>query len=63
MRSKQWQGGNAKAEVLLYVINGWGHQWPGPYFTNRLSDGDPLRGFDATRQIWEFFQSHVRPTL
>ena len=57
---EQWQGGDAKAEVRLYAINGWGHQWPGPYFINRLPGGDPLRGFDATRQIWEFFQMHTR---
>ena len=57
---EKWQGGDAKAEVLRYAINGWGHQWPGPYFIKRLSDGDPLHGFDATRQIWEFFRMHTR---
>jgi poly(3-hydroxybutyrate) depolymerase len=57
---EKWQGGDTRAEVRLYAINGWEHQWPGPYFINRLPDGDPLRGFDATRQIWEFFRRHTR---
>jgi poly(3-hydroxybutyrate) depolymerase len=41
-------------------IKDWGHVWPGKHFTATLSEGDPLRNFDAAEIIWGFFQSHPR---
>jgi polyhydroxybutyrate depolymerase len=55
-----WQKGAQGADVVLYLLEGWGHQWPGPYFTATLDAGDPLRGFDAARIIWDFFKGHAR---
>jgi polyhydroxybutyrate depolymerase len=57
---ERWRGEAPGAEVMLYSIEGWGHHWPGPYFINRLSNGDQWHGFDATRQIWQFFSMHIR---
>ena len=47
-------------EVILYLIKGWGHVWPGPYFTSELAQNDPLRNFNAAEIIWDFFKSHRR---
>jgi polyhydroxybutyrate depolymerase len=55
-----WQGGTDGADVVLYALEGWGHQWPGPYFTAKLDAEDPLCGFDAARIIWNFFKGHTR---
>ena len=57
---KAWIDPAGKADVVLYEIKGWGHQWPGPYFTDQLPASDPLKGFDATGMIWEFFKKHHR---
>jgi polyhydroxybutyrate depolymerase len=46
--------------VELYSLRDWGHQWPGPYFTERLEPQAPLHGFDAAGIIWEFFQKYQR---
>ncbi|RPJ39323.1 MAG: polyhydroxybutyrate depolymerase [Deltaproteobacteria bacterium] len=43
-----------------FLLAGWGHQWPAPWFTDGLGADHPLRGFDATKQIWEFFRRFRR---
>lgn len=55
-----WQNCANGADVVLYTLEGWGHDWPGPYFTARLDARDPLRDFDAARIIWDFFKGHSR---
>jgi polyhydroxybutyrate depolymerase len=55
-----WQGSPSGAAVELVTIQGWGHDWPGPRFTNRLDATNPLHGFDALEVIWEFFERHRR---
>ena len=55
-----WGDCSNDADVVLYLIENWGHVWPGQYFTTRLDKGDPLKDFDASKIIWEFFQSHTR---
>jgi polyhydroxybutyrate depolymerase len=50
-------GGN----VALYTLRGWGHVWPGRYFTASLPDDNPLKGFDASEIIWAFFKKYQRP--
>jgi polyhydroxybutyrate depolymerase len=42
----------ATAPVVLYVLAGWPHEWPGPGSMHVLEEGDPLRGFDAARVLW-----------
>ena len=55
-----WQDCTSGAGVVLYSLEGWGHDWPGPYFTAKLDARDPLRDFDAARIIWGFFKGHTR---
>lgn len=55
-----WEACRDSSVVSLYTIKGWGHTWPGPYFTARLSGDDPLRGFDAAEIIWDFFRRFAR---
>ena len=46
---KSWSGCRGSAEVVLYTINGWGHEWP---------KANSLGGFDAGAAIWRFFERH-----
>lgn len=55
-----WQGCTEGANVVLYKLEGWGHEWPGPYFTAKLDAQNPMRDFDAARIIWDFFKGHLR---
>ncbi len=48
---QSWSGCGDDAEVLLYSLEGWGHDWPVV---------DSLGGFDATATIWRFFERHRR---
>ena len=57
---KSWVDCKDNAEVVLYLIRDWGHVWPGSYFTAALTEGDPLKNFDAAEIIWDFFKSHRR---
>jgi polyhydroxybutyrate depolymerase len=58
VRLESWGNCRDDADVTLVLIKGWGHIWPGPYFTSELAKTDPLRGFDAAEIIWAFFKSH-----
>jgi len=60
VRMKSWVDCKDEAEVVLYLIRGWGHVWPGRYFTSALAEGDPLKNFDAAEIVWDFFKSHRR---
>jgi len=55
-----WQDCTSGANVVLYTLEGWGHDWPGPYFTAKLDAQDPLRDFNAARIVWDFFKGHTR---
>jgi polyhydroxybutyrate depolymerase len=54
---KAWVDCRDNTGVWLYLIKGWGHVWPGRYFTAHLPEGDSLRNFDAAEIIWHHFQS------
>jgi polyhydroxybutyrate depolymerase len=60
VRVATWQDCAQGADVVLYTLEGWGHDWPGPYFTAKLDGEDPLRDFDGARIIWDFFKGHTR---
>lgn len=57
---ESWGNCSNGADVALLLINGWGHVWPGPYFTSDLAKNNPLKDFDAAEIIWKFFKSHRR---
>jgi polyhydroxybutyrate depolymerase len=55
---KSYGPGRGGAEVILYIIEGGGHTWPGrepriPYL------GRSTRDIAANDLIWEFFQKHA----
>jgi polyhydroxybutyrate depolymerase len=58
---KTWTDCTGTTEVVLYLIKGWGHVWPGHTFTAALPENDPLKNFDAAEILWEFFKAHDRP--
>jgi polyhydroxybutyrate depolymerase len=55
-----WMDCSEGTTVDFYSLKGWGHQWPGPFFTGRLDRQDPLHGFDAAGIIWHFFTKYSR---
>ena len=57
---KSWGVCREDNEVVLYLIENWGHVWPGKFFTADLAEDDPLKNFDAAEIIWDFFRSHRR---
>lgn len=56
VKVRSWDGCRNDSVVVLCKIEGWGHTWPGPYFTARLPADDPLFNFDAAEMIWDFFK-------
>jgi polyhydroxybutyrate depolymerase len=56
----KWRDCSDHSAVSLYLIEGWGHEWPGRYFTDKLPDSNPLHQFDAAEIIWAFFKAHGR---
>jgi polyhydroxybutyrate depolymerase len=57
---KVYGPGKDGAEVVLYLINGTGHTWPGkdPVV---LFLGKTTKGISANDLMWEFFQKHPMP--
>ena len=51
-----WEDCQGESAVEVDLLQGWGHRWPGRYFTGRLPESDPLHDFDGTARIWEFFR-------
>lgn len=46
------------ADVVLYAIDGEGHQWPGGKELPSFWVGPPNHDISATRVMWEFFVRH-----
>lgn len=46
-------------DVILYVIGGGGHVWPGDNPSTALFD-TASRQIDATATMWQFFQAHTK---
>ena len=46
------------ATVRVELLEGWGHDWPGRYFTEQAGIPGPMHGYDAAQVIWEFFKMH-----
>jgi polyhydroxybutyrate depolymerase len=57
---KPYGQGNEGAEVVLYVIDGGGHAWPG--FDQKLPFlGKTCYSISATDLMWAFFEKHPMP--
>ncbi len=46
------------ADVVLYTVNGGGHQWPGGKPISEWIVGPTSRSIDATSLMWAFFREH-----
>ena len=57
---KTYGPGKDGAEVILFVIEGGGHTWPGRDPTRRFL-GATTRNISANDLIWEFFERHPLP--
>ncbi len=59
VRVERYSQGKDSAEVLLYVIEGGGHTWPGgaQYFPERVI-GKTTHNLDASEKIVSFFKRH-----
>ena len=62
VRLTKWSDCSGNVPVWLYVLQEWEHIWPGPYFTDKLEDPHPLKGFDAAEIIWDFFKKQPDAT-
>lgn len=47
-------------EVVLYTIEGGGHQWPGMRALDESRFGPVNMDFSASEIIWQFFSAHTR---
>jgi len=57
VQRRAWTGGADQTEVIVYVIQGGGHAWPGgPQYLPKVIVGTASQNLDATRTVWEFFQ-------
>jgi polyhydroxybutyrate depolymerase len=56
---EEYRPDKTSADVVLYVVTGGGHTWPGglQYLPVRIV-GRTSRQIDANQLIWQFFQQH-----
>jgi polyhydroxybutyrate depolymerase len=56
---KSYGGGREGSEVVLVIVEGGGHTWPGREFGPELAIlGRSTRDISANDLIWEFFEEH-----
>jgi polyhydroxybutyrate depolymerase len=48
------------ADVVLYIVEGGGHSWPGAGDLPEQFFGSTTHEIDATRLLWEFYVQHPR---
>lgn len=62
VQRKVWTNGADHTEVVVYVIDGGGHTWPGAaQYLPKLIVGKASQNLDATRTIWNFFKTRSLP--
>jgi len=49
------------ATVALYTLRDGGHTWPGGVDLPEWFAGKTIKDFDATAEMWRFFEQHPRP--
>jgi polyhydroxybutyrate depolymerase len=57
VRGIHYTGCRSNADVILYTIDGMGHQWPGGISADLL--GDYSADIDATATMWQFFKTQT----
>ncbi|MBI5949094.1 MAG: hypothetical protein HY875_13220 [Chloroflexi bacterium] len=62
IRREAYSGCRAGADVLLYVMEGGGHVWPGgPQYSPQIVIGRATHDIDASEIAWAFFKEHPLP--
>lgn len=59
VRLQQWETCSSRCPVRLYTIGNWAHVWPGGSEIAGLDGAHPMKGFDAAKLIWRFFQEQT----
>jgi polyhydroxybutyrate depolymerase len=54
-----WRDGQEEPWVVLHILDHWKHVWPGTFVTGQLPPEHPVRMFDASQAIWDFFRSRT----
>lgn len=57
----RWSGCDQGADVVLHILRGGGHTWPGGGRLPEFITGPTLADIDATRTMWDFFSQHPLP--
>lgn len=60
VKRKVYGGGTGGAEVVVYTVEGGGHNWFGRPSLGGLT-GRSTTDVDVNARMWEFFQKHARP--
>jgi len=60
VRALRYSACREGAEVVLYIIEGGGHTWPGGARLPVWLTGRTCTSVDASRLMWDFFQWHPR---
>lgn len=55
-----WRDMQGAPWAVLCLLENWEHAWPGTFNIAGLPPDHPLRGFEASQVIWEFFCQHPR---
>jgi len=59
VREEIYPGGDNNTEVILYAIEGGGHNWPGAFrYGSEERIGKTCYDIDGSEVIWEFFKRH-----
>ncbi len=62
VRREAFDGCRDNADVVLYVMEGGGHVWPGgPQYLPQVIIGRATHDIDASEMAWAFFKDHPRP--
>ena len=56
VRKRTWHDCRAPGEVIMYIVDGGGHTWPGSIPVATL--GKTTTTINATQLIWQFFAAH-----
>lgn len=62
VQRRVWSNGEDRTEIVVYIIEGGGHTWPGAaQYLPKLIVGKASQNLDATRTIWNFFKTNSLP--
>ena len=62
IRREVYTGGKDGVEVVLYIVEGGGHTWPGGLqYASEERIGKTSRDTNASELIWQFFRKHPMP--